>query len=159
MTMALLAGNAVEAEAIIKGWVKECAEGRSDREIEALGLAAKFGHDVKETELAFVEAREVAKAAAQQRKVEIIPPPKPRLIRRPIRLVDATVAKAEAKPSSLERCEGLGPWAEGLGVKTLVWRRGVEWSPVEPSFIFGFYNGPWVNLVSIPSIVSTPSTL
>ena len=72
MAVALLAETAEEARAIIAGWVKDCAEGKSDRELEALGLALVWSIDPVEVRKAFADARAIAKARAARARAAAI---------------------------------------------------------------------------------------
>src|SRR6516225_9480708 len=64
MAVALLAQTVEEAWAVIKGWVKECSEGKPSRELEAVGLASKWKLDQDEVEKLFKDADDLAKARA-----------------------------------------------------------------------------------------------
>jgi hypothetical protein len=64
MAVALLAQTVEEAWAVIKGWVKECSEGKPSRELEAIGLASKWKLDQGEVEKLFKDADDLAKARA-----------------------------------------------------------------------------------------------
>ena len=63
MTVAemLIAGSRDEAWAVIRALVQECAEGKSDRELEGLRLAVQWGIDPGEAITLFKDARDAAK--------------------------------------------------------------------------------------------------
>jgi hypothetical protein len=61
MTQALLVQSVEEAWVVIRGLVQECAEGKSDRELEALHLAREWGIDLNEVITLFKDAKETAK--------------------------------------------------------------------------------------------------
>src|SRR5262249_62269435 len=63
MTVAqdLVAGSRDEAWAVVRALVQECAEGKSDRELEALHLAREWGIDLNEVITLFKDAKETAK--------------------------------------------------------------------------------------------------
>jgi hypothetical protein len=96
MAVALVAQTVEEAKAAIRGWVKECAEGKSDRELEAIGLAAVWSIDLGDVRKAFKDARGVAKAPA-----------------------DVGVVQREPRRAISESCEAfqtrIRKWKEELG--------------------------------------------
>jgi len=83
-----------EADALIQKWIEECAEGVSDRERDALALARRYNLNINVVQ-EFADARLLRPTAEPEVEAPSIvpqaevlpPPPKPRLIRRPLRRV------------------------------------------------------------------------
>ena len=71
---ALLAQSKVHAEQLIARLIKECAEGISNREDEAVKLAALWQLDVKEVCAGFAEARELWRDARAQARLPAVVP-------------------------------------------------------------------------------------
>ncbi len=66
MTALLFARNEVHADELIAGLILECAEGKSDREPEALGLAKLWRINEASVSERFAEAREALREQLQQ---------------------------------------------------------------------------------------------
>ena len=76
----LLAQSKVHAEQLIAQLIKECAEGISSREDEAVKLAALWQLDVKEVCAGFAEARELWRDARAQARLPAVVPARPPLV-------------------------------------------------------------------------------
>jgi hypothetical protein len=76
---ALLAKSKVDAQTIVDGLIRKCVEGKSDRELEAIGLATLWSLDLEEVRRGFAEARELKAEPVTKPK-----PPKPNPWVRPL---------------------------------------------------------------------------
>jgi hypothetical protein len=73
MTAMLIAKDEVHATALIAEMVEECRLGKSDRELEAIGIATLWGLDVDEVRARFVVARD-ARREAELKAAEVSAP-------------------------------------------------------------------------------------